>query len=66
MGQPLTEFPNVARWRNAVKQRPAVQAGVDLLKDLRRSGSPSEEERNILFNQTAKSVQEHAFKRDKC
>ena len=56
LGQPLDEFPNVARWRETIKQRPAVQAGVDLGKELRRSAPPSEEERRILFNQTAGGV----------
>jgi GST-like protein len=54
LGQPLDEFPNVARWREAIKQRPAVQRGVDLGKELRRSAPPTEEERRILFNQTAR------------
>lgn len=54
--QPLDRFPNVARWRNTIKQRPAVQAGVDLLKDLRRARSPTDDERKILFNQSAQSV----------
>jgi GSH-dependent disulfide-bond oxidoreductase len=54
LGQTLDEFPNVARWRDAIKQRPAVQRGVDLGKELRRGAPPSEEERRILFNQTAK------------
>ena len=53
LGQPLDAFPNVARWREAVKSRPAVQRGVDLGKELRRSAPPTEEERKILFNQTA-------------
>ena len=53
MGQPLDEFPNVSRWRGVVKDRPAVQRGVDLGKDLRRSAPPSDEERKNLFNQTA-------------
>lgn len=55
LGQPLDEFPNVARWRQALKARAAVRAAVDLGKDLRRSGPPSEEERKVLFNQTARS-----------
>jgi len=54
LGQALDEFPNVARWRETIKQRPAVQRGVDLGKELRRSAPPTDEERRILFNQTAK------------
>ncbi len=56
LGQALDEFPNVARWREAIKQRPAVQRGVDLGKDLRRSAPPTDEERQILFNQTARHL----------
>ena len=56
LGQPLDEFPNVARWREAVKQRSAVQRGVDLGKELRRSAPPTEAERRVLFNQTAQDV----------
>jgi GST-like protein len=54
LGQGLDEFPNIARWREAIKQRSAVQRGVDLGKELRRGAPPTEEERRILFNQTAK------------
>jgi GST-like protein len=53
--QALDEFPNVARWREAIKQRPAVQRGIDLGKEWRRRAPPTEEERQILFNQTARS-----------
>ena len=58
LGQPLDAFPKVARWRQAVKARPAVQAGVDLRKDLRRSAPPDDKERAILFGQTARTVDE--------
>ncbi len=56
LGQPLDDFPNVSRWRNAIKARPAVQRGVDLGKDLRRQGEHTEEARKILFGQTAQSL----------
>ena len=56
LGQPLEEFPNVTRWRAAVRDRPAVQKGVDLGKEWRRRAPPSDEERQILFNQTARAV----------
>ena len=51
LGQSLDGLPNVSRWRDAVKQRPAVRRGVDLAKDLRRSAPPSDEERRVLFSQ---------------
>jgi GSH-dependent disulfide-bond oxidoreductase len=56
LGQSLEEFPNVARWRAAIKARPAVQRGVDLGKDLRRTGPHTEAARKILFGQTAQSL----------
>jgi GST-like protein len=56
LGQPLNAFPNVARWRETIKARPAVQRGVDLGKELRRRAPPSEAERRVLFNQTAQDV----------
>jgi GST-like protein len=56
LGQALDDFPNVARWRKAIKDRPAVQKGVDLGKDLRRTAPPTDEERELLYHQTAKST----------
>jgi GSH-dependent disulfide-bond oxidoreductase len=56
LGQSLEPFANVRRWRNAIKQRPAVQRAVDLGKQFRRKAPPSEEERRILFNQTSTSA----------
>ena len=52
LGQSLDPFANVARWRDAIKTRPAVRRAVDLGKDLRRSAPPTDEERRILFRQT--------------
>jgi GST-like protein len=57
LGQSLDSFPNVAAWRQRVKERPAVQAGVDLGKEFRRQGPPSEAERRVLFNQTSAAAQ---------
>jgi GSH-dependent disulfide-bond oxidoreductase len=56
LGQSLEEFPNVSRWRALIKARPAVQRGVDLGKEMRRTGEHSEESRKILFGQTAGSL----------
>ena len=58
LGQSLEAFPNVARWRQAVKERPAGQRAVDLGKDLRRQAPPSEEERRMLYHQTAQLVKD--------
>jgi GST-like protein len=58
LGQPLDEFANVSRWRNAIKERPAVQRGVDLGKELRRNAPPDDEEREILFNQTSRTAEQ--------
>ncbi|MCP4328715.1 MAG: thiol:disulfide oxidoreductase [Alphaproteobacteria bacterium] len=58
LGQPLDEFPNVATWRQRVKERPAVQRGVDLGKEHRPTGPPSAEAREVLFGQTAKTADE--------
>ena len=56
LGQELGDFPNVSRWRGEIKGRPAVQRGVDLGKELRRNAPPSDEERKVMFNQTAAST----------
>ncbi len=56
LGQSLEGFPNVSRWRDAIKVRPAVKKGVDLGKDLRRTGQHTEESRKILFGQSSRTL----------
>jgi GSH-dependent disulfide-bond oxidoreductase len=58
LGQSLMEFPNVTRWRADIKRRPAVQAAVNLGKELRRVAPPTQEERRILFSRTARVINE--------
>src|SRR5665647_1706842 len=57
----LTEFPHIERWFNTLLLRPAIQRGIDLLKEL-RSGTVSEEARKALFGQTAQSVRSGVHK----
>jgi GST-like protein len=55
-GQSLDHLPNVRRWHDTIKQRPAVRRGVDVGKELRTFGKPMDEEaRKTLFGQTAAS-----------
>lgn len=55
LGASLDEFPNVAAWRQRIKQRPAVQRAIDLYKDMQNRGQHTAQNNNILFNQSAKS-----------
>lgn len=57
----LTEFPHIERWFNTLLLRPAIQRGIDLLKEL-RPGTVSEEARKALFGQTAQSVRSGVHK----
>jgi GST-like protein len=56
LGASLAPFPNVTAWRSRIKDRPAVRRAVDLGKDMRRSGPPTDAERKMLYEQTAASV----------
>lgn len=58
LDQSLDRFPNVSRWRQLIKERPAVRAGVGLHKELKRSKPATEEERRVLFGQSAQLVDE--------
>jgi len=50
--QSFDAYPNVHRWREAIKARPAVQRGMDVGKAFRRSGPISEQQRKVMFGQT--------------
>ncbi|MEM7216372.1 MAG: glutathione S-transferase N-terminal domain-containing protein [Pseudomonadota bacterium] len=56
---PLDEFPNVARWRGAVKERPAVRRAVDLHRNTQNHGQTAETN-NVLFNQDASHLKNPA------
>lgn len=49
---PLDDFPNLVRWRAAIKDRPAVRKAVDLCRENRNHGQTAETN-NVLFNQDA-------------
>lgn len=57
LGQHLENFPRVAQWREQIKQRPGVQRGVNLCKELRRKSQLTDNERRILFDHNS-----HEFK----
>jgi GST-like protein len=60
LGASLEPFPNVTAWRSRIKERPAVRRAVDLGKEMRRQGAPTDEERKLLYEQTAASVAERS------
>ena len=58
-GQKLDDFPNVKRWFEAIRARPAVKRAYEKAKEINPNmgGIRTAEERAILFGQTAASVQ---------
>ena len=51
-GIDIAEFPNVKRWIDAINARPAVQKGLELLKDKIRSTPIDDKQREVLFGST--------------
>jgi len=45
----MSEYPHVQRWQEAIGARPAVQRGMEVLKDQRRQGPMSDEAKKNLF-----------------
>ncbi len=50
---PLDAFPNVAKWRGKIKQRPAVIAAINLYKGEQNRGKANVSNNTTLYNQTA-------------
>jgi GST-like protein len=57
-GQKIEDFPNLKRWFEAIRARPAVERAYALVKEVNpnQGGIRTAEERAILFGQTAASV----------
>jgi GST-like protein len=57
-GQKIDDFPNLKRWLKAIEARPATQRAYAKAKEVNPNpgGIRTEEERRILFGQTAASV----------
>ncbi|NIA27006.1 MAG: thiol:disulfide oxidoreductase [Desulfobulbaceae bacterium] len=60
LGADLDEFENLRRWFDTIKERPAVQRGVDLGKDWQTAPPKSDEARAVMFNQDADTVMQAA------
>ena len=56
LGNDLDHFENLRRWFDAIKNRPAVQRGVDLGNDWQRDEGQREEARSIMFGQNSETV----------
>lgn len=55
--QQLEDFPNLQRWFEAMRSRPAVVRAYEKGESFKGSSTMTEESRKILFGQTAASVQ---------
>lgn len=51
-GQNLDDFPNVKRWFTAINARPAVQRGLELLKEHQSAGPVDAKAREMMFGST--------------
>ena len=55
-GQKLDDFPQIRRWFDAIRERPATQRAYALAKEINPAPVMSEDARRILFGQDASTV----------
>ena len=55
-GQKLYNFPNLKRWFEAIRARPAVQRAYALAKEINTQPAVTDASKSILFGQTAATV----------
>lgn len=52
----LDPFPEVKRWRETIKARPAVRTAIDLMKDIQNRGEHNAGNNPTLYNQDARHL----------
>jgi GST-like protein len=55
-GQNIEDFPHIKRWFATMGARPAVQKGMQVLADKRRTGPMDEKAREVMFGKTQYQV----------
>ena len=56
LGTTFDNFPNVANWRERMKQRIAVRNAINLMKDKQNNGKHNAENNSLLYNQGAEHL----------
>lgn len=56
LGNDLDKFPNVRKWFDTLKLRPAVRKGIDLGSDWPRNEKRDEAARSLMFDQNSRTV----------
>lgn len=56
VGVQINDFPNLAKWRATIKDRPAVRKGVDLYRKGNQNHGQTAKTNNVLFNQNADHI----------
>jgi GSH-dependent disulfide-bond oxidoreductase len=55
-GQKLEDFPNIKRWFEAIRERPATVRAYERGKSVSTATTMSEEAKKVLFGQTAQTI----------